>query len=308
MKPKKPVNFSYSRLKKLQKRPLSVLDETPPDYSDAAKLGILTGVLTLEPHNFGKRVEINEKPKKPTKIKEPSKPREIKDQEKHKLNMQAYEEKLKEYKKDKKNYDLQLEIYNNYIENPEKKIRVSQAMYDQALAMSESIKSKPNAQYLLDDAEKEKTLIYTCKEYGFQCKAILDALTILEHPETQEQKAIIVDIKTTTSWSIRNNYAIGRHITDNGYHLQAAMYCDAVQQTLGIDNIEYIILYCETDHILIDNTYHHGVHYVTLSNEDIEKSTVLLNQGKEQWKHCLEHGFSDYSDAPKTDIKLYIGD
>ena len=100
--------------------------------------------------------------------------------------------------------------------------------YQKALDMTEAMKDVPFVKSLLD-GEHELPLFWTDELTGERCKARLDCLTEVG------DKLVIVDYKSTAD--ARTDQFMHAAIK-HGYDLQAAMYSEAVKQTMpGVDPV-----------------------------------------------------------------------
>lgn len=109
----------------------------------------------------------------------------------------------------------------------EGKTIISPDDFIQIQEMTEVLKNHPIAyQLLMQDGESEVPLFWTDEDTGERCKVKLDRLK-------GPGGAVVVDYKTAASAQTdKFNADIYRY----GYHLQAAMYTEAVMKARGIEN------------------------------------------------------------------------
>jgi hypothetical protein len=104
-----------------------------------------------------------------------------------------------------------------------KLVKVDQELFDRARAMRDAMASHPEARQLLFDADgvNERSIFWTDDETGLPLKC---------RPDRLLKARIVVDIKTTDD--VRP-WAFSKDIDKYGYHKQAALYLDGVQEHLA---------------------------------------------------------------------------
>ena len=149
-----------------------------------------------------------------------------------------------------------------------------EAARDSAYTVREKILEHPVAKNLLAEFFPEAVIVWTDKETGVRCKCRIDVYS--------PQRRLIADIKTTSK---PNPYMIAKSGYYLGYHIQAAMYTDAVQAITGKElAFWFIFVESEPPHLVAVANGHDAF------DERVENSNPggYLELGREQYKWALE--------------------
>lgn len=117
------------------------------------------------------------------------------------------------------------EEWARFCEENEGKIPIKQDDWNVMNDMGNIIASVPVAAKMLN-GQHEVPFFWTDPETGEKCKCKADCV------KTVDGKYVIVDYKTAQSASTEQ---FNRHIFTYGYHVQAAMYTEGLQQALHLD-------------------------------------------------------------------------
>lgn len=101
--------------------------------------------------------------------------------------------------------------------------------------MLKSISKHPIASSLLVGGVPELSYFWTDKETGIECKA---------RPDYKRNAGALVDIKTTDDASLEG---FSRSVLNYGYHLSASFYLEGVNQVLGQQFEQFIIIAVEKE-------------------------------------------------------------
>lgn len=187
------------------------------------KLGELVHALVLEPKYFQERYVV------PPEIDPPPKVSLLKD-----LIAEFGKEKgREEYEIQKAERDHVIELNEMVIEQfssrSELKEIVKPEMYMEAKALADAVMSDPMAQQLFTDMNAEKSIYFTHKGTGLQCKVRPDAWL----------GSIITDLKTCADASL---WAFQSAAYKSGYFIQAAMMKQALE-SIGM-RLDQFIFFC----------------------------------------------------------------
>lgn len=189
----------------------------------AMKLGELVHALVLEPKYFDERYIV------PPDLLSLPKVALLKDL----VASLGKEEGRKEYEYQKADRDHVVEInemvMNKFSDMADYKEVVKPEMFLEAKALADSVMRDPMAQQLFTDMKPEKSIYFTHKGTGLQCKVRPDAWL----------GSIITDLKTCADASL---WAFQSAAYKSGYFIQAAMMKQALE---SIDmKLEQFIFFC----------------------------------------------------------------
>lgn len=160
------------------------------------------------------------------------------------------------------------EDYQIFVDESAGKTIVTQEMMDKAHAMVHSIRKDKMAAQLIDGANIERSIFWTCENTGLQFKSRPDAMI----------GGIVTDLKTTRSANPRE---FKNDIYKGGYHIQAAMASKALD-SIGIKLENFIFLCVEkTDPYMVAN-------YI-LDEEAIEFGINQFNSLAEKIADCISN-------------------
>lgn len=148
------------------------------------------------------------------------------------------------------------------------KVVVSRNDYDMATRLCEAVYKNPTAEYLFKSTHVEKSIYFTHKETGVQCKVRPDSWA----------GAVITDLKTCIDASPG---AFKRAALDKGYYLQAAMIREGLR-SLGVE-METFVFFC------VEKTAPFATVYYTVTNEVLEFGLNQFNDLMQQYKWCLDN-------------------
>lgn len=198
-------------------------DREHQNPTPAMKLGELVHALVLEPKYFEERYVI------PPELQQVPKIELLKDL----VASLGKEEGRKEYDMQKAERDHIIELNEMVIQQfsglADCKEIVKPDMYIEAKALADAVMRDPMAQQLFTDMQPEKSIYFTHKGTGLQCKVRPDAWL----------GSIITDLKTCIDAS---KYAFQSAAYKSGYFIQAAMMKQALE-SLGM-NLEQFIFFC----------------------------------------------------------------
>jgi len=127
------------------------------------------------------------------------------------------------------------EEWNKFLAMSEGKTIISMDDYVTIKGMADKAMADPMVMKLLD-GRKEVPFFWTDPDTGVKCKVKLDCLTYLD------DMPVVVDYKTCKS---AKTDAFMRDAYSYGYHLQAAMYTEAVMRTLGLTERPMFVFLCQ---------------------------------------------------------------
>lgn len=149
---------------------------------------------------------------------------------------------------------------------------VKQSAFERAVAMRDSLMSRPVAKALFADGDPEVTLLWRDREFGAPKKARVDWL-----PEGHE---ILVDIKTIASAGWEEAM---KAIAKFGYRLQAAHYLEGAR-ACGLRHSAFALYFVESEPP-------HGVRPVYIDPSDIAEGAQKLRAATRIYSECLETGY-----------------
>jgi len=127
------------------------------------------------------------------------------------------------------------EEWNKFLAMSEGKTIISMDDYVTIKGMADKAMADPMVMKLLD-GRKEVPFFWTDPDTGVKCKVKLDCLTYLD------DMPVVVDYKTCKS---AKTDAFMRDAYSYGYHLQAAMYTEAVMRTQGLTERPMFVFVCQ---------------------------------------------------------------
>ncbi len=167
---------------------------------------------------------------------------------------------------------------------------------DVAYRVRDSILNHPIAGELMRDISTEVVIIWTDKETGVRCKGRIDILG--------KNSDYLGDIKTTSKFI---PYQIAKSGYYFGYHIQSAMYTDAVCQLTGkdLDNpMPFWFIFVESEYPHLVSLYNGHSAFdernVTMDVlENVDEEIGYLAQRKQEL-NFLEFGREQYKAALRT--------
>ena len=230
------------------------LEAVPSFNSPAMKLGELVHALVLEPKYFNERYafkpEIEQLPPA-VLMKE--------------VGKEEYE-KVKAARKEVQ--DRNQMITDEFLKESEGKEIITYEMYQEALSYSKAVLSDSIAQSLFVGVEAEKSIYFTHKLTGLQCKVRPDAWI----------GGVVTDLKTCADASYE---AFQRAAYSGGYFIQAAMIKQALE-SLNIE-LEKFIFYC------VEKTFQRACTYYLLDDDTIERAENEFNNLMYGIAYCKEN-------------------
>ena len=230
----------------------------------AMKLGELVHALVLEPQYFKERYAV-----KPQSMEIP-KCGLLKDLGREEFDLQKAARE-----------DAQLmneEIMNRFILESIDKEMISLDLYHEARAYADAVLKDSVAQALFSGVEVEKSIYFTHKLTGIQCKVRPDAWV----------NGVVTDLKTCADASFD---AFQRAAYSGGYFIQAAMIKQALE-SIG-KRLEKFIFYC------VEKTPAIPCVWYELDNESLERGENDFNNLMYGIAHCTEtNNWQSYQ--PKT--------
>lgn len=153
--------------------------------------------------------------------------------------------------------------------------------------MAISVESSEEATALLKTGQAEKSIFFRDVDTGLQFKARPDVL----HDD------FIVDLKTARDASLD---AFAREIYDKGYHIQAAMQCDAMKIVTGKEINDFLFVVVEKE-----APYALGIY--PLDSVALEAGREEFNSLKVRLKECFDKDEwpsyqTDYASLPRWAI------
>ena len=229
--------------------------ERKPGYcTPAMKLGELVHVLVLEPKYFNERYAM-----KPFLMEVP-KVGLLKDLGREEYDLQ---------KANRENVQIGNElIMKNFIEQSEGKELLNPELYQEAKMYADAVLKDTVAQALFTGVQVEKSIYFTHKGTGLQCKVRPDAWI----------GSVVTDLKTCKDASFD---AFQRAAFSSGYFIQAAMIKQALE---SIDlTLDKFIFYCVEKSEAIPTTYY------DLDMESLERGENEFNGLMQGVAYCMEH-------------------
>jgi exodeoxyribonuclease VIII len=160
----------------------------------------------------------------------------------------------------------ELDAYMALDENKHKMF-VSPELIESAYGMANAIRNEPMFYKLVNGSKIEKSIFFTHKSTGLQCKARPDAWN----------NQIVVDVKTTSDASYRGFQSSALKY---GYFLQAGMIKEALK-SVGIEMTEFVIPCVESK-----PPYHTAIY--TMDDDALSYGSSLFNDLMERLAVCLE--------------------
>jgi exodeoxyribonuclease VIII len=159
------------------------------------------------------------------------------------------------------------EINTQFLASSEGKQIVSFEQFHEASILADSVLSSDVANALFTGVHVEKSIFFTHKETGLQCKVRPDAWT----------NGIITDLKTCKDASYRGFQSAAYQ---RGYFIQAAMMKQALE-SLGIE-LQKFIFFC------VEKVEPYPCVYYTLDNDSLERGENEFNSLMYQMAECIE--------------------
>ena len=149
------------------------------------------------------------------------------------------------------------------------------AIKDSSMIIRERVKSHPVAWEIVERSKPEVSFVWTDQDTGVRCKGRADLLS-----------DSIVDIKTTTR---SGQYQMAKSSYWMGYHIQAAMYTDAVTILRGgdpnIDPVRFWFLFIEKELPHLISLFDGHAAYDERSDDCVPKG--YLEFGRRKYKEAL---------------------
>lgn len=228
-------------------------EKTEAFCSPAMKLGELVHALVLEPEQFKERYAV-----KPELLDVP-KVGLLKDLGREEYDIQ------KDIQQSVK--DENFRIMETFDLNTEGKELISFDMFHEARLYADAVLKDNIAQSLFTDVSVEKSIYFTHKPTGLQCKVRPDAWA----------GSIVTDLKTCKDASYR---AFQSSAYSGGYFIQAAMIKEALE-SIG-QRLEKFIFYCVEKSPCVPCTYY------IVDDDSLERGLNEFNTVMYGIAHCLE--------------------
>lgn len=227
----------------------------------AMKLGELVHALVLEPGYFDERYAL-----KPIPIPLP-KTALLKDLEKE-LGKELGREEFEKQKSAKESIQITNEsMMNEFLDQSAGKEILSPDVYDEAKHYADAVLKDPTAQALFTGVEVEKSIYFTHKGTGIQCKVRPDAWI----------GGVVTDLKTCKDASFD---AFQRAAVGAGYFIQAAMIKQGLE-SIGID-LQKFLFYCVEKSEAAPTTYYE------LDQDSLERGENEYNNLMQGIAYCME--------------------
>lgn len=153
--------------------------------------------------------------------------------------------------------------------------------FEAAQVVADAVRADRYAGKLLSSGAAERTLVWRDAETGIWCRAMLDWI----------KGRIVVDVKTCPSASPQK---LPKHISDFGYHIQAAHYLDGMR-TLGLAEKPALLF------VFVEKEPPHLVNVVQLNPLALEIGAHYARQARLIYAECKKSGvWPGYS----SDIEL----
>lgn len=254
------LGLSRSGLMEFKKSPYHywyryINPERKPSYcTPAMKLGELVHALVLEPEYFNERYVM--KPELATLPKVGL----LKDLGREEFDRQKLGREAAQIAN-----ELIMDNFNNSSEGKE---ILNPDMYAEAKHYAESVLKDPVAQALFTDVQVEKSIYFTHRATGIQCKVRPDAWV----------GGVVTDLKTCKDADFD---AFQRAAVGSGYFIQAAMIKQALE-SLGME-MEKFIFYC------VEKSEAAPCTYYELDLESLERAENEFNNLMQGIAYCMEH-------------------
>ena len=237
-------------------------ESTPGYCSPAMKLGELVHALVLEPEYFNERYAL-----KPVPLQVP-KTELLKDLEKE-LGKELGREEFEKQKAAKETVQIMNEsMMNEFLAQLEGKEILNPDMYAEAKHYADSVLKDPTAKALFTGVDVEKSIYFTHKGTGIQCKVRPDAWV----------GGVVTDLKTCKDASFD---AFQRAAVGAGYFIQAAMIKQGLE-SIGLD-LQKFIFYCVEKSEAAPTTYYE------LDQDSLERGENEYNNLMHGIAYCMEN-------------------
>lgn len=153
--------------------------------------------------------------------------------------------------------------------------------------INDKIMAHPKVGEWLRLADKEKKG-YWSHESGVVMPFVADAFFI------HKNVGICFDLKVTTYFEPKR---FERNLFESGYHMQAAIYCNAISE-IELQSFENFLF------VTIEPTAPYRVRYIQLDNAALEAGKVELNHYMKQFKTCYENNNFSSRDSEITQVSL----
>jgi exodeoxyribonuclease VIII len=130
-------------------------------------------------------------------------------------------------------------IYANFLAQHPNATEIDEGLKGYIEAAAHRIEHKPHLAQYLKDTKREVTLLWNDPETNVPMKSRLDAL----------RPKLITDLKTFTNANTNIEHTCKSHIFKYGYHVQAAVYREAVKQTGNDDPHEVVFLFQQSGRV-----------------------------------------------------------
>jgi hypothetical protein len=253
------LGISRSALMEFKKSPYHywykyINQERTPSYTTTAmKLGELVHCLVLEPQCFDERYAMR------PSLKELPKVGLLKDVGREEYDQQKADRELTQTENNL--------LIDEFASHSEGKEIITTDMYTEAKLYADSVLNNSVAQALFTGVYVEKSIYFTHKETGLQCKVRPDAW----------MGGVVTDLKTCKDASFD---AFQRAAVGSGYFTQAAMIKYALA-TIGIE-MQKFIFYC------VEKTEAAPCTYYELDAETLERAENEYNTLMHGIAYCME--------------------
>ncbi|KKN83550.1 hypothetical protein LCGC14_0297890 [marine sediment metagenome] len=173
---------------------------------------------------------------------------------------------------------------------------ISNAMYQAAMALREAVKHQPAAMGLLQHGQSQVSIVWDDPDTGVRCKARLDWYWPAHS---------ITDLKTTKDGSLEG---FPREMNKYGYHIQAAVYTEAVAVHTGKD-LPFFIIAAEKP------ARNHAVGVYQVGEDSILAGRNVWKRALYKYRECKENnhwpGYSPFIepiDIPDWAIRAELGE
>lgn len=229
-------------------------ERKPSFTTPAMKLGEMVHSLVLEPQFFNERYAV-----KPTLLNLP----------KAGLLKEIGREEFDRQKMGRESVqELNDRMLTDFIANSAGKEIISNELYAEAKMYADAVLKDTMAQALFIGVDAEKSIYFTHKSTGVQCKVRPDAWA----------GTVVTDLKTCKDASFD---VFQRTAYSSGYFIQAAMIKQGLE-SLGIE-LEKFIFYC------VEKTESLACTYYELDNQSLERAENEFNNLMQGIAYCIEN-------------------
>lgn len=137
-------------------------------------------------------------------------------------------------------------------------------------AVADAVEGHPAARALLQDAQREVSVLWRSGEDAIPCKSRFDAV----------KPGLVIDLKTCQDASPG---AFAKSVANFQYHLQAAAYCEAYESAYGAAPEAFVF-------IAVESEAPHGVAVYVLDDEALSSGRRLWAEALMRYRDCKASG------------------